>query len=381
MLGVDLRTLTPSCLARSFAQRYQGLKERNKRSDMTPPENNICPNCSQDFSTDKSYCSNCGQKIITKPPTVRELLAEFLNSIFNLDSKIFRTLRSLFVPGKLTIEYFNGKRKSYINPVRLFFIIAVFFFAVTNFSGFYNVEEQFKIGTKSFLLDVKEEEIMAEVDSVVQLHSDRIEDSVILLAIDTLRKDLQMLDNDKNNMAFRILGPVKNKNRIPIELERQDIFNLTEAEIIKKYQVVHIYDRILLRQLLKYYNDGESFARYLFGSLIWTVFLMMVVYAFILKMVFSRDKKYYVEHLIFALNEGSFGLLIISLIVFMVTLSIFPALGLLLVLPIYSFIAMKRFYGLNNEQTFGNYCLVAVLSVIVFLILLTGTFFLSFFLF
>ena len=88
---------------------------------------NICPNCNNVFPKDAKYCPACSQKTRSGKVTVREYLSDFFDQVFNLDSKLFKTLGALFIPGKLTKEYFLGKRKSYAPPIRLFLVMVIIF--------------------------------------------------------------------------------------------------------------------------------------------------------------------------------------------------------------------------------------------------------------
>ena len=71
------------------------------------------------------YCSQCGQKDTDGRISVGQFVSEFFDSVFNLDSKFYRTFRDIFVPARLSIAYFEGKHKRYSHPLRVFFILAV----------------------------------------------------------------------------------------------------------------------------------------------------------------------------------------------------------------------------------------------------------------
>ena len=59
-----------------------------------------------------------------------------LDELVHLDGKVWRTLRSLmFRPGFLSIEYSEGRRRRYINPVRLL-VIAIIVYALLTGGGF-----------------------------------------------------------------------------------------------------------------------------------------------------------------------------------------------------------------------------------------------------
>ncbi|HYO79059.1 MAG TPA: DUF3667 domain-containing protein [Thermoanaerobaculia bacterium] len=79
-----------------------------------------CTNCGA--SGAEVYCARCGEK---QPDhhdlTVGHVAHEAFHELVHLDSKLFTTLRLLVVkPGFLTAEYFAGRKKRYIAPLRLF---------------------------------------------------------------------------------------------------------------------------------------------------------------------------------------------------------------------------------------------------------------------
>jgi hypothetical protein len=79
------------------------------------------------------FCSDCGEERLDfHNLTVRHFLAHSLHEIFELDGKIWRTLRALlFHPGFLTAEYFAGRRRLYVNPFRLLITCAVVYALAT----------------------------------------------------------------------------------------------------------------------------------------------------------------------------------------------------------------------------------------------------------
>ena len=54
------------------------------------------------------------------------IIGDFLDSVFNIDARVFRTLWPLFAkPGYLSCEYFAGHRVRYVSPVRLFVFLSI----------------------------------------------------------------------------------------------------------------------------------------------------------------------------------------------------------------------------------------------------------------
>lgn len=90
-----------------------------------------CLNCGEALTG--AFCASCGQKHVTKPPTVAHLLEESFETLTHADSRLWITLRYLVSkPGLLTREYFAGRRSAYLPPIRLYLIISVVFFLLAS---------------------------------------------------------------------------------------------------------------------------------------------------------------------------------------------------------------------------------------------------------
>ena len=97
------------------------------------------------------------------------------------------------------------------------------------------------------------------------------------------------------------------------------------------------------------------------------MFLLLPVYAAILKLLYFRRKRLYVEHFVFALHIHAFALLVFSFL--LLVPSWLPLLSLLLFWPpIYAFLAMKRMYGEGVLQTAGKFVLLGTGYLFTFLI-------------
>ena len=82
----------------------------------------ICKNCNTEFQG--NYCCNCGQKKIVNRLNIKEIWNDLISSVINYETGFVKTLLFLTVkPRKIIKDYFEGKRKSYFNPIKLLFII------------------------------------------------------------------------------------------------------------------------------------------------------------------------------------------------------------------------------------------------------------------
>src|SRR6267142_5585655 len=90
-----------------------------------------CKNC--DAVLLGRFCIDCSQAANVHVPTTRELVHELLEGITHSDSRLWRTLTTLwFKPGKLTEEFVAGKRVAYLPPFRLYLILSIIFFLITS---------------------------------------------------------------------------------------------------------------------------------------------------------------------------------------------------------------------------------------------------------
>jgi hypothetical protein len=87
-----------------------------------------CVTCGQTAAN--GYCSHCGEK---RPEShdfsMRHILGEAAEAFFHFDSKVLVSLKTLLSrPGRLTAEFFAGRRKPYMTPLQVFIVCNLIFF-------------------------------------------------------------------------------------------------------------------------------------------------------------------------------------------------------------------------------------------------------------
>lgn len=87
-----------------------------------------CENCETPLQG--HYCHACGQSAHNPVRSFAHAVEEVFESFWHLDGRIFRTLRDLLVPGRLANAYLDGKRVRYIPPLRLFVVLSLLTFFV-----------------------------------------------------------------------------------------------------------------------------------------------------------------------------------------------------------------------------------------------------------
>ena len=96
-----------------------------------------CASCGH--AIDGAYCSRCGEEVLDPTKlTLRHFLTRtVVHELFNFDGKIWRTLGLLlFRPGFLALEYAAGRRRAYVNPVRVLLVAIIVYVLAQGGSGF-----------------------------------------------------------------------------------------------------------------------------------------------------------------------------------------------------------------------------------------------------
>lgn len=92
-----------------------------------PSDPALCPNCGTAFPEPRPhFCGECGQEARLRPPTLGEFGQQLGGAYISMEGALWRTLWRLFLlPGQLTLEYFAGRRRRYVLPLRLYLTISV----------------------------------------------------------------------------------------------------------------------------------------------------------------------------------------------------------------------------------------------------------------
>ncbi|MCB0617733.1 MAG: DUF3667 domain-containing protein, partial [Saprospiraceae bacterium] len=183
------------------------------------------------------YCRQCGQRYSDGRVTFGELIREFVDAVFNFDSKIFRTLAALLVPGKLTREYFQGRHRTYLHPIRIFLVLTVLFMAMVAFNSS-DVEVNLGSISKYTERDYLKGLTLAKFDTVRNELPPELLSPETDRAIDTLEDRLRQKlgkfqDTVYINSVLEIFQEDSDLN--PILL--RDMYELEPEELYEKYEI------------------------------------------------------------------------------------------------------------------------------------------------
>lgn len=100
-------------------------------ANVIPAATRSCLNCKTPMLG--PFCYQCGQHERLSIRHFGLLLRDIIHDVFDLDSRMVRTLKPLLTkPGFLTNEYFAGRRQRYVPPLRLYVIASLLFFLMIN---------------------------------------------------------------------------------------------------------------------------------------------------------------------------------------------------------------------------------------------------------
>ncbi len=101
-------------------------------------EEKNCLNCGS--TVEERFCPKCGQENSINRPSFHYLFTHFAEDFVHYDSGFWKTLKTLlFKPGRIIRDYLDGKRKTYMPPVKLYIFVSFLAFFIPyilpNFGG------------------------------------------------------------------------------------------------------------------------------------------------------------------------------------------------------------------------------------------------------
>ena len=325
-----------------------------------------CLNCGH--QVDDHFCPKCGQENIEVKENAVHMVAHAIADYFHFEHKFFGTLKPLlFKPGQLTKEYVAGKRVSFIHPIRLYIFVSIVFFLVI--LGGKNKEKK----------EVESEKNKTEVaDSIPKTKADSIQveklksveeglkyvpitgglrDSILKEAKQEIAKDTS--DNHTDVKAFK-----KDKNKWKSNWRVKDTtvvdYEKSQAALPKDKRDGFIKHYFIKRtiELNSYPDPAEKFIEDMLHNIPKMMFLLLPLFALILKLVYINKDKYYYEHLIYSFHLHSaiflsvlFTMLLQWLIGFVYDISAWLAFLCVIYIIWYIYRSLRTFYNSTRWVT------------------------------
>jgi hypothetical protein len=348
------------------------------------PAPRVCLNCGTTLQGE--HCHVCGQPVKGMIRPLSSMLHDIADTILNVDSRIFHSIVPLYVrPGFLSNEYFAGRRVRYVTPFRLYFFLSVIaFFAVQLTLSDVNMSNVI-VSDDISIAQTPEEVAKAHAELVAQLgKATGPEAGGVAQAIKNADKKaeqrlayLKRVEEAKAKGAAPPIDTSEDSNDVS--------FNDTPWDA--KNNPVHVAwlptfanDRLnaaigrMKDNLPRIRKDPKPFLLGAFGMLPQVLFVLMPLFALLLKVFFIFKRRLYMEHLIVALHSHAFVFMSILLL----TLAglargwaadaapwLVPPLRWAMIamawwLPIYLFLMQKKVYRQGWFFTTLKYCAIGL---------------------
>ncbi len=344
-----------------------------------------CLNCGEDLLPGKDFCPGCGQKSKDAVLTFRQLVKDFTQDIFNLDTNLIRTLKALPFPARLTKLYVAGHRKAYFTPIRLFLVSMFLHFTllllIINLGNEINNSSILAYMEKGRLLerfDIKSIQYLGE-DHCDQIDSLRVGifEDVIYPESDTFpRKDGWGINSIFQDDDIRKYG-----------VSVKDAYELDADSLYRKYNIDSKKDRLKISQYIKYDTNRLAGVKFIIGNLAWSIILSVFIVSLLLKLVYIRHDIYFVEHACLVMNIHSFSFTLLSPIFLgelfgsWLTNHDWILAWVVGIVALYGFLSFKFYYQQGIVKTILKYTLFALSYILVMAFCSVLILFISVFLF
>lgn len=332
------------------------LKKKRQKEivdiDVNEPLPNLavktCANCGESLTG--VFCMACGQKDTILQRPFWTLIEDTLGDLFSFDSRLSATLIPLFFkPGYVTREFNLGRRTRFVPPFRQYLAISVIFFLLlvsVDIQLFEDKSDPSKTDASPASANVK---LTMNGAPVGQETTDQPAPLMTAPLKNVDAEDLspEILDEVTERMT---------KNR------EENLKNSTETE-------KQLYDRSvsLMSGIKKVWADPKLLNVVIAN---WTpkmMFVMLPLFAILLKLFYIRRKKYYIEHLVFSLYFHGFIFLLFTamLLLYQFVPQSDGYLDVMLwYIPVYLYLALWRVYQQGPIKTFFKTALISMFYVI-----------------
>lgn len=327
---------------------------RRKKKKGSRPFLTSCENCEAPLTG--PFCAKCGQHAVDYHRSVLHILADAADSFFNWDAKFFRSIGVLLVkPWRLTNDFNAGRRMRYVHPLRLYLLASITFFLIAKLMNFAPSSSMDLTPEDRAELDVTlgkltapnshltpDQRIKVETVRSRFLHPEasltpgereRIDRAAVNLPGFIRKRELKARESAKLDAILdSVLAPspapaptqtatpadgIPAPPAPPVPSAHPQVNPLIQFD--SEGEKKSPFGAWLEARVKKKVGDDGTKAQLFLETLRSNVPTMMLccipIFALILKVLYLRKKRYYIEHLVYALHIHSFVYLAVVVIV------------------------------------------------------------------
>jgi len=242
-----------------YPRRRWGRRRKKQRPPLTH-----CENCGTALTG--PYCAQCGQAAIDYHRSFGTLMVDAADAFFNVDARILRTFGLVLIkPWRLTNEFLAGRRQSYVHPLRVYLMASLAFFLVIK--GLEHFRPPHSKGSGPIVID----------------HPTDLEAKPSPSPESSLTGSPSPSPPEDEGFSIKI-SPGDNKQ-----------------SRVEKWVKSRVEEKIGSGG-----DRGELFLKALIDNLPYMVLCSIPLFAVVLKILYVWKRRYYIEHLVFALHTHAF---------------------------------------------------------------------------
>jgi hypothetical protein len=329
--------------------------------------------------------------------SIRAMAAEALEDELTVDHRLPRTLHALFLrPGLLTLEYVNGRIVRYIRPFRLYLVSSVIFFLLLSFTSLRFVREAAlgpgtpagpaapaapaapeptsdapapvdgadTLPLSAAALDSALAEVRAALgqdglapadrDSLRAVRNQLIREQARLQRLEARAADPDAGPADTGVPFAGAEDPTAPPSQPGDPMAFLDNVNLRlghprldSAAAAKLRELRRMEPRQAIERLVSNF----------IGFIPTVMFLLLPLFAGVLKVLYIRRRRFYAEHFIFLLHTHSFIYLLFTALLLAVVMGWAPGWLMTAItawILVYTYLGMRRVYGQGRAKTFAK---------------------------
>jgi len=291
----------------------------------------VCQNCGAPLLG--PHCYRCGQSVTGLVRHFTSIVGDFLDTVLNIDARVFRTLWPLLAkPAYLSCEYFAGRRVRYVSPVRLFVFLSIVTFFVARLT----------LSIAGQPIQFGDEDSFSRATTVAQVVKQR---DAAIAGLEAGRKGgrdvpglaaglgaaQDKIRREADQRIAEIKGAVARGE--PLPKPKPDITfgegkpwdaktNPLVINWLPDFANRWINDQIARAEtnVARMQDDPSLFKDAVLGAIPSTLFVLLPVFALLLKVLYAFKRRLYMEHLIVALHSHAF--LCLSLLLVFLTMAL-----------------------------------------------------------
>jgi hypothetical protein len=228
------------------------------------------------------------------------MLNDALEAFFQLDLRVFRTLpKFLFLPGRLTKEYVKGRRRRYVRPFRLFIVTTFLLFAAIAFTT---------SGTFDLILDPQGMARLNPPNTALR--------ASISPKPDTTKNEGASTDSSATadtvataNRDASIFGDPEIRKKFATQIRSDTSTLQLKVDLYNDPKANEQLEQVLRAKVAQALENPRAAVRSMIDQGPYLMFLLLPLFAFLLKLLYIRRGQFYIEHLIFSLHVHAFAFL------------------------------------------------------------------------